>query len=103
MKLKKESVIDRYSFYLNNSTLLLLLLFLVWLVERNYCNFSSSTLFQLHSLFTSKRKYGTLSPSPNVSVLSKIFFLGINIPLIVTAELFAVDKHKRVANIAKGK
>lgn len=49
-------------------------------------------------LFISRRKYCTCSPSPNVSVLSKIFCLGINIPVIVIAELFAVDKHKRVAN-----
>lgn len=41
------------------------------------------------------------SSSPNVSVLSKIFFLGVNIPIIVIAELFTVDKYKRVANAAK--
>lgn len=41
------------------------------------------------------------SSSPNVSVLSKVFFLGVNIPITVIAELFAVDKHKRVANAAK--
>lgn len=46
-------------------------------------------------------KHSTHSSSPNVSVLSKIFFLGVNIPIIVIAELFAVDKHERVANAAK--
>lgn len=44
---------------------------------------------------------GVRSSSPNVSLLSKMFFLGMNIPIIVVAELFAVDKHGRVANAAK--
>jgi len=39
--------------------------------------------------------------NPTVSVLAEIFFLVVNVPIIVIAELFAVDKHKRVANVAK--
>lgn len=39
--------------------------------------------------------------SPNVSVLSKVFFLGINNPITGIAELFAADKHIRAANAAK--
>lgn len=52
-------------------------------------------------LLISGMKQCTRSSSPKVSVLSKIFFLGVNIPIIVIAELFAVDKHKRVANAAR--
>lgn len=36
-----------------------------------------------------------------MSVLSKIFFLGMNTPITVIAELFAVDKHKTTVNAAR--
>lgn len=36
-----------------------------------------------------------------MSVLSKVFFLGMNTPITVIAELFAVDKHKRAVNAAR--
>lgn len=52
-------------------------------------------------LFIYGMKYCAHPSNPNMSVLLKIFFLGMNTPTTVIAELFAADKHKRAVNGAR--